>query len=218
LADDKTKKPTTPESESETLVISEPPPSPKKVGRPKGLGKVPGSGRKSGTKNWTQPEICDALLSKSNAIEVLADIVAGKPILCGTERTAGEVGAGSPVWRYPTMNARLKGVEILLAKCLPDLKAQEITGAEGRDLYPAMPPVFNTAVIAAMAAVSSDPELAEASRTAIAASGMDINGGDLALCLDQTEANKMIDIALAEAGLERDKPTVDIETLSTDHD
>jgi len=210
-------KPIPPELISDDPIIPEPPPPPRKVGRPKGLGKVLGSGRKPGTKNWTQPEIRDALLGKSNAIEVLADVVAGKPILCGTERTAGEVGAGAPVWRYPTMSARLKGVEILLAKCLPDLRAQEITGSEGRDLIPEMPQTFNLAILAAMAAVSSDAELAEVSQTAIAASNMSIENGDLAVCIGQTDTDKIVDIALAEAGLERDKPIIEIDATSTNH-
>lgn len=127
-------KPNPHELSADNPAISEPTPPPKKVGRPKGYPKT--GGRVKGVKNWTHPEIRDALLSKSEAIETIADIVAGRPMLCGTERTSAETGAGVPVWRYPTLSHRIKALEILLAKVVPDLRATELSGPDGKALLP----------------------------------------------------------------------------------
>lgn len=104
-------------------------PLPRKRGRPMGLPKT--GGRKKGTKNWTNSEIRDALLGKSGAIDVLADIVAGRQIYAGQSGSVGKAG-----WRYPTLQQRLQALQILLAKVLPDLKATEISGPEGEALIP----------------------------------------------------------------------------------
>lgn len=101
----------------------------RKRGRPKGLGKVPGSGRQKATKNWTHPEIRDVLLERSNAIEVLADIVAGRQL-----QVSGPTG--KEYWARPTMQERLRATELLLKKILPDLQATELTGAGGSPLLP----------------------------------------------------------------------------------
>ena len=103
---------------------------PRKRGRPKGLPKT--GGRKKGTKNWTHPEIRDELLEKSSALDVLADIVAGRQLYAGS---AGSVG--KPGWRYPTLQQRLQALQILLAKVVSDLKATEVTGAGGEPLITA---------------------------------------------------------------------------------
>ncbi len=104
-------------------------PLPRKRGRPKGLPKT--GGRKKGTKNWTNSEIRDALLDKSGAIDVLADIVAGRQLYAGQSGSVGKAG-----WRYPTLQQRLQALQILLAKVVPDLRAEELTGAEGEPLIP----------------------------------------------------------------------------------
>ncbi len=104
-------------------------PLPRKRGRPRGLPKT--GGRKKGTKNWTHPEIRDELLSRSGAIDVLADIVSGKPLYAGQSGSVGKAG-----WRYPSIQQRIQALQILLAKVIPDLKAQELTGAEGEPLIP----------------------------------------------------------------------------------
>ena len=104
-------------------------PLPRRRGRPKGLPKS--GGRKKGQRNWTHPEIRDALLSRSNAIDVLADIVAGRQLYAGQSGSVGKAG-----WRYPTLQQRLQALQILLAKVVPDLRAQELTGAEGEPLIP----------------------------------------------------------------------------------
>jgi len=49
-------------------------------------------GRKRDTKNWTHPEIRDALLDKSGAISVLADFVAGRQLYAGQSGSVGKAG------------------------------------------------------------------------------------------------------------------------------
>ncbi|MEJ6845200.1 hypothetical protein V3589_03115 [Sinorhizobium fredii] len=101
----------------------------RKRGRPKGLPKT--GGRAKGGKNWSNEEIRSALLGKSEAIETLADICAGRLI-----RVSGPTGKQMDV--YPSMQERLKAAELVLKKVVPDLQSQsvELTGANGKDLYP----------------------------------------------------------------------------------
>ncbi len=124
-------------------------PLPRKRGRPKGLPKT--GGRKKGTKNWTHPEIRDALLDKSGAIDVLSDIVSGRQLYAGQ---SGSVGKAE--WRYPTLQQRLQALQILLAKVVPDLKAQELTGAEGEALIPDPGEVDKRKLARAVLALLSD--------------------------------------------------------------
>jgi hypothetical protein len=98
-------------------------------GRPKGLPKT--GGRQKGARNWTHPEIRAELLDKSNALDVLAAIVRGDKLYAGPHGTVGKAG-----WRVPTLTQRLRALEIVLAKVVPDLKASELTGAGGAPLIP----------------------------------------------------------------------------------
>ncbi len=143
----------------EQIFIEEPPEKlPKKRGRPKGSPKVPGSGRKKGTKNWTNSEIRGALLDKSDAIDVLADLVAGRQLYAGTSGSVGKPG-----WRYPTLQQRLQALQILLAKVIPDLKSAELTGADGKPLIPGKEPTTQGLALAVMAVLQDgnvDPALA----------------------------------------------------------
>jgi hypothetical protein len=114
---------------------------PRKRGRPPGQPKT--GGRKRGTKNWTNSEIRSELLGRSGAIHVLADIVAGRQLYAGQSGSVGKAG-----WRYPTLQQRLQALQILLAKVVPDLKAQELTGAEGEPLIPDPPGPVDTRQLA----------------------------------------------------------------------
>ncbi|MBB4277248.1 hypothetical protein [Rhizobium mongolense] len=113
--------------EDRTDAPAEPPK--RKRGRPPGQPKT--GGRQKATTNWTHPQIRDALLERSNAVDVLADIVAGRQLLvCGP--------TGKEHWARPSMQERIRATEMLLKKILPDLQAQsiEMTGKDGEPLYP----------------------------------------------------------------------------------
>jgi hypothetical protein len=94
---------------------------PRKRGRPKGLSKT--GGRQKGVKNWTGDEMRNALLDKSDAVEVLADICAGRELLCSGP-------TGKEIWRRPTLPERLQAAQTILRKILPDLAATELKGEE----------------------------------------------------------------------------------------
>jgi len=105
--------------------------APRKRGRPKGTPKT--GGRRAGVKNWSHPEIRDALLGRSGAIEVLADICAGKQQL-----VSGPTGKAA--WIYPTMSERLRALDLVLRKVVPDLQATALSGPDGAPLFPNGPP------------------------------------------------------------------------------
>ena len=64
--------------------------TPRKRGRPKGQPKT--GGRKAGVKYWTSHDIRNALLGRSEAIDCLVDIVAGRQLRCSDP-------TGKTVWR-----------------------------------------------------------------------------------------------------------------------
>jgi len=117
----------TSEPASGALRAPEAVPAPRKRGRPKGLPKT--GGRKAGVRNWTHPEIRDALLGRSGAIEVLADICAGRQLL-----VTGPTGKS--IFAYPTMSERLRALDLVLRKVLPDLQATALSGPDGKPLFP----------------------------------------------------------------------------------
>jgi hypothetical protein len=94
---------------------------PRKRGRPKGLSKT--GGRQKGVKNWTSDEMRNVLLEKSDAIEVLSDVCAGKQLLVSGP-------TGKEMWRRPTLPERLQAAQTILRKILPDLAATELKGEE----------------------------------------------------------------------------------------
>ncbi len=98
-------------------------------GRPKGLGKVPGSGRAKGTPNRSTVQTRDRIQELADPIQFLADVMAGKRMVA-----ADEPGDMKKTWCYPTLAQRVQASETLLRKLLPDLKATEITGADGAPL------------------------------------------------------------------------------------
>ena len=62
----------------------------------------------------------------------------GAPLafLCGVVRgkrftAAAEQGDGKRTHVFPTMDQRIRAAEVLSRKCLPDLKATELTGKDG---------------------------------------------------------------------------------------
>lgn len=86
-------------------------------GRPKGYPKT--GGKKAGTPNLMSPEFRVWLLERAKPFELLASVCAGEEI----EDKDGR--------RKPTMQERMRAAETISRKLLPDLRATELTGAEG---------------------------------------------------------------------------------------
>ena len=98
-------------------------------GRPKGLGKVPGSGRARGTPNRSTVQTRERIKELADPIAFLSDVMAGKRMVA-----AGETGDMKKTWCYPTLAQRVQAGETLLRKLLPDLKATELSGPDGEPL------------------------------------------------------------------------------------
>lgn len=99
------------------------PPIPRKRGRPRGSKKT--GGRQALNETWSPHKIRGELLLRSDAIQTLADVSAGKALLVAAPRTSNQQGHGNPAWRFPSMAERLKAAELVLRRCLPELSAQE---------------------------------------------------------------------------------------------
>ena len=100
----------------------------RKPGRPKGLGKVPGSGRRKGTPNRTRVQVLDRINQQADPIGFLIRLARGLQF-----EAAADVGDTKKVKMYPTLDQQKDAVKILAAKVMPDLKATHLTG----DLEPA---------------------------------------------------------------------------------
>ena len=100
-------------------------------GRPKGSVKPPGSGRKH-FRDKTRDDLRKDLLQDLQALVALAQIARGEKFFSGSGGPAGKDS-----WRRPSIQQRLRAIELVLSKCLPDLQSTELTGAEGKDLIPA---------------------------------------------------------------------------------
>lgn len=101
-------------------------------GRPKGLPRT--GGRQKGTPNRLPAAQREVIASKYRPAEFLGRIVLGQ-----RQRVGPPAGPGQPQYAYPTLAQRLQAAEILLAKTLPDLKANELTGPGGAALIPERP-------------------------------------------------------------------------------
>ena len=94
-------------------------------GRPKGLGRVPGSGRQKGTPNRTTAELREQITA-ARPVEFLIKVAQGRRIRIGPQG-----GPGEAAYAYPSLEQRLRAAELLMKKILPDLTAAEVTGADG---------------------------------------------------------------------------------------
>jgi hypothetical protein len=94
-------------------------------GRPKGLGRVPCSGRKPGTPNRTTAELREQITA-ARPVEFLIKVAQGRRIRIGPQ-----AGPGEAAYAYPSLEQRLRAAELLMKKILPDLTAAEVTGADG---------------------------------------------------------------------------------------
>lgn len=94
-------------------------------GRPKGLGRVPGSGRKPGTPNKINADLKELILTKGRPVEFLISVVRGVKM-----RVGPPAGPGAE-YVYPSPEMRFAAARELLDKIMPDLRATELTGADG---------------------------------------------------------------------------------------
>jgi hypothetical protein len=106
------------------------PPEPRKRGRPKG---TPKTGGRTKAPPLTAPEIRDALLGKSNAIEELCKIAKGEQM-----RWSGPTG--KVVWRYPTAQEQISALRLIIDKTVPTLQATQLSGDPEAPLIPTPPP------------------------------------------------------------------------------
>jgi hypothetical protein len=113
---------------SNNLVTKNPiTPQKRPPGRPKGLGRVPGSGRKPGTPNKLTQDVRQYIMDKGQPLELLFKIARGHKIKVGdAEGNAAKI--------YPSLTDRASAARALLAKCLPDMKATEVSSPDGGPL------------------------------------------------------------------------------------
>lgn len=104
---------------------------PRTPGRKPGSPRVPGSGRKVGTKNKVTLPVKEMILTRGRPVELLCDVSRGLRI-----RVGPQAGPGEPEWCYPDLPTRINAARTLLGKIVPDLRAQEITGKDGDALLP----------------------------------------------------------------------------------
>ena len=107
--------------------MTDPDTSKRGPGRPRGMGKVPGSGRRKGTPNRSRVQVLERIEREADPVGFLIRIAKGLQFEAATE-----AGAKTKEKMYPTSDQRLDACRILARKVLPDQKAVEITpgGAE----------------------------------------------------------------------------------------
>ncbi len=92
-------------------------------GRPKGLGRVPGSGRKRGTPNRDRSATIEKIMELADPLEFLCKVARGDRM-----SAASKTGAGTKSWWVPTGDQRISAAQTLARKVLPDMKAVELSG------------------------------------------------------------------------------------------
>ena len=92
-------------------------------GRPKGLGRVPGSGRRRGVPNRGTIATREMIMRKGNPIEFLIGVMNGNRF-----SAAPEEGSRKKSWAFPTLDQRLAAAQTLAKKVAADMKSVETTG------------------------------------------------------------------------------------------
>ena len=87
---------------------------------------MPGSGRKPGQVNKVTKDIKEMIIKRGKPAELLCDVVRGKKI-----RVGPQAGPGDPEYVYPTLQDRVSAARVLIGKVAPDMRSQELTGADG---------------------------------------------------------------------------------------
>ncbi len=98
-------------------------------GRPKGLGRVPGSGRRKGTCNKDRSATIERIQKMADPLAFLCKVCRGDRMAA-----ADETGAKKRTWWYPTGDQRIQAGMALARKVMPDQKAVEIAGPLGEPL------------------------------------------------------------------------------------
>ena len=98
-------------------------------GRPKGLGKAPGSGRQKGTPNKDRAATVERIMREADPIGFLCKVARGDRMAA-----AIEPGAKKKSWWFPTGDQQISAAQTLLRKCLPDMKSVELGGPLGEPL------------------------------------------------------------------------------------
>jgi hypothetical protein len=109
--------------DAKTLSVAE---EKRQPGRPKGLGKVKGSGRKPGQPNKITQDLKETIMKRGKPLELLCDVVRGRKV-----RVGPQAGPGEPEYVYPSLQDRLSAARVLIGKIAPDMRATELSGPDG---------------------------------------------------------------------------------------
>ena len=101
-----------------------------KGGRPRGFGKVPGSGRRKGVPNKLGREAREYLASHSDYLKTICALAKGKPIKFAARR------GHKPTWHQPDWPDVKWALETIVNKLVPTVAQSEITGADGEPFMP----------------------------------------------------------------------------------
>ena len=96
-------------------------------GRPKGLGRVPGSGRRKGIPNRGTIATREWIMRQGDPLHFLIGVMNGDRFTA-----APEEGSRKKSWAYPTMDQRLSAAQALAKKVVADMKSVDIS-AEGAE-------------------------------------------------------------------------------------
>lgn len=96
----------------------------------KGDKKPEGSGRKPGAGNLLNKSLRDKI-DQDAVINFLNDVACGREVTGGYKLSEGDWVEGQ---QTPTVDQRLSAAATLIKKFLPDLKAVELAGADGKAL------------------------------------------------------------------------------------
>ena len=93
-------------------------------GRPKGTPRT--GGRAPGTPNKKNQVSRDFVIKEGAPLAFLCSVVRGRRFTAASEQ-----GDSKRTHIFPTLDQRIRAAEVLSRKCLPDLKATELTGKDG---------------------------------------------------------------------------------------
>ncbi len=100
-----------------------------KPGRPRGLGKVQGSGRQRGTPNKDRSATVERIQKLADPIGFLCDVVRGVRM-----SGAAVPGDKAKTWWVPSGPERISAAQTLARKIMPDQKAVEVSGPVGEPM------------------------------------------------------------------------------------